>query len=416
MANAALTGAGHTAGMPLAEPRPVVLFTNSMVMGGMEEHVLQLGRALVGRGVRVGAICSLHDEIEPLRRGLAQAGVSVHALAESGGRPSGVARRVANLVRTLRAYRGGILHLHFTGFRGGDLVVLAAKLAGIETIVRSVHLPPVPPLGRLDRVLIGPRDALLQRVICVSEPTRQEHLQVLGRDPHKLVVVHNGIDLEKFSPRVSGAGVHAELGLDASTPLIGTVSRLGETRKGVHHFIDMVAEVAPAWPEARFLVVGDGALRGELEAQARRLGVAERVIFTGERKDIPRLLAAMRVFVIPSLYEACQYSLLEAMAMGNAVVATPAGVAPDVVFDRQTGLLVPLADSAAMAQAVLELRDQALVERLGLAAHQLMASHFSVDAMVDNIQRVYAEGAPSAPQGRLLRTTTSEAGMPRIST
>jgi glycosyltransferase involved in cell wall biosynthesis len=300
---------------------------------------------------------------------------------------------MADLVRTLSTYRGGVLHLHFTGFRGGDLVVLAANVAGIKTVVRSVHLPPVPPLGKLDRLLIKPRDALLTRVISVSEPTRQEHLKLLGRDPDKLTVVHNGIDLTRFSPSVSGGSVHAEFGLAPETPLIGTVSRLGEERKGVNYFVDMAAQVLHDWPAARFLVVGDGALRPNLERQAKNLGIEERMIFTGERKDIPRLLAAMRVFVIPSLYEACQYSLLEAMAMGKPVVATPAGVAPDVVFDHRTGLLVPLADSQAMAQAVLELRDDSLVDRLGAAAHELMATHFSVDAMVDNIQAVYDQSA-----------------------
>jgi glycosyltransferase involved in cell wall biosynthesis len=133
-------------------------------------------------------------------------------------------------------------------------------------------------------------------------------------------------------------------------------------------------------------------LRSDLERQAATLGIADRLIFTGERKDIPRLLAAMRVFVIPSLYEACQYSLLEAMAMRKAVVATPAGVAPVVVVDHQTGLLVPLADSASMARAVLEYRDDDLVASLGAAAHRLMASQFSVDAMVDNILAVYDHG------------------------
>jgi glycosyltransferase involved in cell wall biosynthesis len=382
--------------MSLAEPRPVVLFTNSMLMGGMEEHVLQLGRTLVQRGVRVGAICSLHEEIEPLRAALTAAGVTVHAVAESGRSIGGVARRTGDLVRTLSLYKGGVLHLHFTGFRGGDLVVGAARLAGIPTIVRSVHLPPVPPLGVLDRLLIRPRDALLTRVISVSEPTRQEHLKLLGRDPEKLTVVHNGIDLEKFSPRISGAGVHEEFGLSAETPIVGTVSRLGEVRKGVNYFVDMVAKVAPEWPSAKFVIVGDGSLRDDLERQAAALGIADRIIFTGERKDIPRLLAAMRVFVIPSLYEACQYSLLEAMAMGKAVVATPAGVAPVVVDDHHTGLLVPLADSPAMAKAVLEYRDTALVERLGAAAYRLMASQFSVDAMVDNIQRVYGTAGKGA--------------------
>jgi glycosyltransferase involved in cell wall biosynthesis len=209
-------------------------------------------------------------------------------------------------------------------------------------------------------------------------------------------VVHNGIDLNRFSPKVSAEGVHAEFGLSPETPIIGTVSRLGEERKGVNYFVDMVAKVAPEWPDARFLVVGDGRLRSDLERQAVELGVADRVIFTGERQDIPRLLAAMRVFVIPSLYEACQYSLLEAMAMGKPVVATPAGVAPDVVDDHRTGLLVPLADSAAIAAAVLEYRDDALVERLGAAAYRLMASHFSVDAMVDNIQSIYGAASRGA--------------------
>src|SRR5262249_19207856 len=162
-------------------------------------------------------------------------------------------------------------------------------------------------------------------------PTRQAHLDELGRDPRKCVVVHNGIDLQRFSPSIPAEGVRAELypGLDASTPLVGTVSRLGEERKGVNHFIDMAAQVARSHPAARFLVVGDGSLRGQLEQQAASLGIADRVVFTGERKDVARLLAAMDIFAIPSLYEACQYSLLEAMAMGKAVVATPAGVAPD---------------------------------------------------------------------------------------
>jgi glycosyltransferase involved in cell wall biosynthesis len=371
-----------------------VLFTNSMVMGGMEEHVLQLGRGLTARGIPVAVICSQHAEIAPLRDQLSAAGVTVHALAERGRPPLGVARRFLALVQALRRYPGCVLHMHFTGYRGGDLVVLAARLAGASTIVRSVHLPPVPPITTFDRAGITWRDRLLSRVICVSGPTRQAHLDELGRDPGKCVVVHNGIDLQRFSPSVSGDDVRAEFGLDPGTPLVGTVSRLGEERKGVNYYIDMAADVARSHPRARFLVVGDGGLRGQLEDQAARLGIADRVIFTGERKDVARLLAGMDVFVIPSLYEACQYSLLEAMAMGKPVVATPAGVAPDVVFDHETGLLVPLADGAALARAVSELlEDSALAASVGARARELMARSFSVEVMLDNIERVYGEAA-----------------------
>lgn len=365
-----------------------------MVMGGMEEHVLQLGRGLVERGVRTAVICSPYESIRPMREQLARDGVEVHALPDRGRGPLGALRRFQSLLQTLRQYPGCVLHMHFTGYRGGDLVVLAAKIAGASRVVRSVHLPPVPPITRLDRAGIGIRDSMLSRVICVSRPTRQAHLDDLGRDPDKCVVVHNGIDLQRFSPSVIGDDVRAELGLSADTPLVGTVSRLGEERKGVNFFVDMAAQVARTHPRVKFVVVGDGSLRGQLEQQADDLGINERMIFTGERKDVARLLAAMDVFVIPSLYEACQYSLLEAMAMGKPVVATPAGVAPDVVLDHQTGLLVPLADSAAMTHAVRELLDDpALAERLGERARELMASQFSVDVMVDNISRVYAEAA-----------------------
>jgi len=287
-----------------------------------------------------------------------------------------------------------VLHMHFTGYRGGDLVVMAARLAGASRIIRSVHLPPVPPVPRIDRVGITWRDRLLSRVICVSGPTRQAHLDELGRDPRKCVVVHNGIDLDRFSPSIAGDGVRAEFGLPESTPLVGTVSRLGEERKGVRYFVEAAAQIAAAHPDARYLIVGDGHLRPALEARAKSLGIAERIIFTGERKDVARLLAAMDIFVIPSLYEACQYSLLEAMAMGKPVVATPAGVAPDVVMDHETGLLVPLADSAAIARAVTELlEDRALAAHVGGRARELMAGDFSVGAMLDNIARVYAEAA-----------------------
>ncbi len=377
-----------------ATARPVVLFTNSMIMGGMEEHVLQLGRGFVERGVPVAVICSPYEEIRPLREHLAAWGVDVYPLPDRGRGPLGALRRFQALLQTLRRYKGCILHMHFTGYRGGDLVVLAARLAGASKIVRSVHLPPVPPISRIDKTSITWRDHLLSRVICVSGPTRQAHLDDLGRDPQKCVVVHNGIDLQRFSPSIAGDGVRAEFGLAEGTPLVGTVSRLGEKRKGVKYFVEASAAVAKAHPEARFLVVGDGHLRPQLEAQAVSLGIADRMIFTGERKDIARLLAAMDVFVIPSLYEACQYSLLEAMAMGKPVVATPAGVAPDVVLDHETGLLVPLADGAAIASAVNELLDDAdLAARLGERARDLMAQQFSVEAMLDNIARVYDEAA-----------------------
>jgi glycosyltransferase involved in cell wall biosynthesis len=370
---------------------PVVLFTNSMVMGGLEEHVLQLSIGLIARGFGVGVICSTYEGIRPLREALTKSGAVVHALPHRRSL-LGAIPRTRTFVDILRRYRGGVLHLHFTGYKGGDLATAAAPIAGIRAVVRSVHLPPVPPITGRDRFAIRLRDRQLARVICVSEQTRREHVTALGRDPRRCTVVHNGVDLRRFSPDIEPIDVRAEFGLDRDAPIVGTVSRLGEERKGMRYFIEAAAIVAARVPAARFLIVGDGDLRPALEHQAASLGIGAKVIFAGHRADVPALLAVMRVFASPTLYEACQYNLLEAMASGLPVVTTPAGVAPEAVEDGVSGSLVPLAEPAAMAERVLALlRDPDRAHELGTRARAVVASQFSVDAMVDSISGIYRE-------------------------
>ena len=375
-----------------AERPPVVLFTNSTIMGGMEEHVLQVGRGLVRRGLRVGVICASRPAIEPMRAALVADGAEVHAFTDPGRTPAVLAQRFSQLVQTFRHYPGHVLHVHSTGYRGADLVILAARLAGARGVLRTMHLPPVEPVPRSDRVLTPLRDRLLDRIICVAEQNRIDHIRLLGRDPHKCVVIHNGIDLNQFAAR-SDDGVLQELGIDASAAVVGTVSRLGEHRKGIKYFVDMAAGVAAEIPAARFVVVGEGELRPQLEAQARALGLADRVVFTGARQDVPRLLSAMRVFVNPSLWEAGPYTVLEAAAIGVPVVSTPVGFVPEVIqVDGREGRLVPLEDSVALTRAVVDLlRDGASAKRMAALARARVAEEFSVDRMVDRLAEVYRE-------------------------
>jgi glycosyltransferase involved in cell wall biosynthesis len=369
---------------------PVVLFTNSFIMGGMEEHLLLLGRALLRRAFPVAAICSPAEEIRPLRDGLAKAGVFVHALEHRDSGRLGILQRFCALVDTLRRYPGCVVHIHSTGFHNGDLLTLSARLAGVRAVVRTEHVPPQPPITASNKLRVRLRDHFVDRVICVSEQNRVEHIGRLGRDAAKFQVVLNGCDLARFSPKVDGTGVHVDFGLDPSAPLIGVVARLGEERKGIGFFLEMARAVATVRPDARFLIVGDGPLRPELEQRAQHLGLADSVIFAGERQDVPRLVAAMTVFVMPSLYEGCQYTLMEAMAMAKPIVSTPAGVAPDVIQDGVTGRMVPFADGEALALGVLDLLDDDdRATRMGTAAREVALDRFSVDGMVDNLVRVY---------------------------
>jgi glycosyltransferase involved in cell wall biosynthesis len=356
----------------------------------MEAHLMQLAGGLRQRGVDVAAICEPREDTRPLRDALRQAGAAVHELGGRQG-PGGAVQRVGALVDALRQHPGCVIHMHYGGYGGGELVQLAARISGAQAVVRTEHVPPVPPITRKGRLLVHLRDRFLARVICVSEQNRQEHLKALGRDERQVMVVHNGVDLQRFSPTTSGAGVAEEFGFAPGTPIVGTIARLVEHRKGLNYFLDMAAQVRRSAPLTRFLLVGEGHLHAELEAQAHELGLDDgTLVFTGARDDIPRLLAAMSVFVMPSLYEGCQYSLLEAMAMQRPIVSTPAGVAPVVIQDRQTGLMVPFANAAALAEGVLEmLRDPDLAARLAQAGRNVIVARFSLDAMVEELIAVY---------------------------
>jgi glycosyltransferase involved in cell wall biosynthesis len=372
----------------------IVLFTNSPYMGGMEEHILLLGRGLARRGYTVAAICPPRQTIHALRAGLAAVGVDVHCAPERGSAPADIMRRLRALVAILRRYPRCVLHLHLTGHAGGELVMLAGRLAGVGAVVRTEHLPPVPPIATRERLTVRLRDRWLARIICVSDQTRRHHLEQLGRDARKCTVVPNCVDLARFSPKVSAARVYREFGLDAVTPIVGTISRLGEHRKGISYFLEMAAAVAAAQPAARFLIVGDGPLRPALERQARALGLADRVLFTGWRTDVPELLAAMRIFVMPSLNEGGPYTVLEAMAMAKPVVATPVGLVPDVIDDGVSGVLVPVADSAALTRAVLSLlEDPDRARQMAERGRDVVAARFSLDAMITGVAEVYRQVA-----------------------
>jgi glycosyltransferase involved in cell wall biosynthesis len=265
-------------------------------------------------------------------------------------------------------------------------------MAGARAILRTEHAPPVRPVSQLDRIRVKTRDRLLARFICVSQQTCKEHLDYLGRDPGKAAVVYNGIDFQRFSPDISSAGVREEFTIPARAPIVGTVTRLSEERKGGAYFVEMAARIAQQQPDARFLLVGDGDLQPRFERQAHDLGVADKLILAGRRRDVPRLLAAMTVFVLPSLWEACQYSLLEAMAMARPVVSTPVGVAPEVVLDGLTGRLAPVADSEALSQAVLDLlSDEVKARAMGMRGRERIVPDFSVDAMLQNLVNIYSD-------------------------
>jgi glycosyltransferase involved in cell wall biosynthesis len=373
-------------------------------MGGIEVHITDLGRGLMRRGWDVALVCSTLAEIDPLRQAMVSLGAEVHAEPEATN-PLQMIHRAWRLFRVLRRYTGAVVHLHLQGESGGLLVLLAARAAMASAVIRTLHNPPVPPISRRHRMMVGVADGFVDKVICVSPETRRAHLAEFKLDPQKYVTISNGVDLNRFSPLVAMSDVRRELGIAPEHRLIGTIARLQEERKGISDFIEMAAVVAPRWPQARFLVVGDGPLRANLEAQAARLRLTDRILFTGYRDDVPMLLASMEIAVFPSSYEAAQYVMLEAMAMALPVVTTPAGLAKDIVETGINGLLIPLHDIAAMSRAVDQLlTDPKMARQIGAAAREMVVKDYSTEVMVDAVGHLYAQLTAGHPRYGILES------------
>ena len=181
--------------------------------------------------------------------------------------------------------------------------------------------------------------------------------------------------------------------MEPGSQIVGVVARL-EPEKGHPTLLEAWPLVLRAVPDAYLLIVGEGSRREALEAQARDLRIAHRVVFTGRRDDVPAVTAALDVAVLPSYREAQGLSILEAMALSRPVVASNVGGIPEMITDGVTGLLVPAHDAPALAEAITRLlRDHPYADTLARAGHDLVHDRFCIELMVTAVQTIYDEGA-----------------------
>jgi glycosyltransferase involved in cell wall biosynthesis len=224
--------------------------------------------------------------------------------------------------------------------------------------------------------------------IAVSQDTKRAY-ERQGYPP-RIEVVYNGVALG--GARLGNGRLRAQLGIPEGAPLIGEIGRLCDV-KGQRELIAALAQV----PDARAVLIGGdleqgGAFQTSLEHEAERLGVRDRVVFTGRREDAADLLAELDVLALPSWTEGLPLVVLEAMAQRRPVVATPVGGTPEVVVDGETGLLVPPRDPDALAAALRRLlADADLRRRMGEAGFDRVREHFSADAMTRRVLAIYDE-------------------------
>jgi glycosyltransferase involved in cell wall biosynthesis len=213
--------------------------------------------------------------------------------------------------------------------------------------------------------------------------------KAIGVRQNKIFVVYNGLDVEAVRCGLGSSEAKVKLGLNADAPTISIIARL-RPQKNHALFLEMAAEVVRRKPETKFLIVGDGELRSDLERQAKELSLDGKAIFLGNRTDIPVVLAATDVSMLTSHYEGMANAILESMAAGCVVVSTRYAGVEELISDGQNGVLVSLGDASGLANAAIRLlEDPELRERLARKGQQLVESEYSLQAMARNMAAVY---------------------------
>ena len=352
----------------------------TLLCGGTETQFMTLARSLDDRfDVRFACLRRWGPFVDEL----ADRGIPLEEYQVTTFRSSSAVRQQVRFARDVR--RQGIDIVHTYSFYGNVFAVPPGRVAA-PVVVASIR----------DRGLyLSKMQLRVQRYVCrladrvlVNADAVKQWLVKDGFPAARITVIPNGVDLSRFVTTGNPAELRRSLGVAEDAPLVGVVSRLHRL-KGIEDFLDAATIVAAKHPAARFLVIGQPspvdniAYLEELMARAQALGIGDRVIFTGLRSDVPTLLAAMNVSVMPSLNEALSNVLLESMAAGAPVVATDVGGTTEALRDGENGVLIPPSNAAGMASAIdALLSNPARARALGQAARQDIAAKFSLDRMV----------------------------------
>lgn len=369
----------------MADPIPIGFLVSTLVTGGAERQlqhlILHLDRA------RFAPRLFFLREPGPLGEELISGGLPYDAQLAPGKPPAPWAP--LSLARLLRAR--GIRLLYCLDHTNGVVVgTLAARLAGHIPVLVAVHTT-----GQWGKESI-PRPMRwvaggIHRFLSIAETQREYLVQQEGIDPRKIVVIRNGIPVLDPARLPSKEEARATLGIAPErAPVIGILAML-RPEKGHEHFLHAAAMVLREFPQALFLSMGDGIRRAELESLSRSLGLTEAVRFLGLRQDVARILPVLDLSVLASYprVETLPLSQMEAMALEIPVVATRVGVLHELVRDGVDGQLVPPADPAALARAMIEYSsDETKRRAAGKAARQRILECFSIERVVAETQAV----------------------------
>ena len=383
-------------------PLKILRIITRLNIGGPAQHVVYLTQGLKEGNFQSKLVFGVVDQNEGdmsyLARGNGIAFTEIDPLKNEAGL-LGNLRAFLQLYRLIRREKPNLVHLHLlkARFLGG----LAAKVAGVPFVLETFHgdlFGGYYGFLKTQAILLAERILgywVMDKVLAVSEGVKESLLRSRIASAAKVEVIPLGLDLEKFmhQPQLTGK-LRQEMKFQGNDQLVGVVGRMVPIKRHCD-FLQAACEVLRVHPNVRFILVGDGLLRRDLEIECRQLGIHDAVTFLGWRSDLDRIYADLDVVVLCSLNEGTPVSLIEAMSAGKAVVATKVGGVPDVVEDGITGLLVPPKEPKALADAILRLlKDDDLRRSFGKNAGAAVYPKYDVSRLIQDMKNLYFNLCP----------------------
>jgi len=371
--------------------KKIVLFIISSLtgVGGAERHLFDVVRKLRTSNKYEPVVCCLQTYRSPFITEMEEMGIQVQKICVNRNfRVYGMValRGLRPLISFMKERKVYIVqNFHFAADIYGTI---AAKLAGVPVVISSRR-----DMGYWfsKRHLMAYRfiDRFFDKIITVSNTLQrtiqnQEHVSA-----SRIVTVYNGVDLERFSRIYDPNSIKRSLGIPPSCSVVGVVGNL-RSIKGHKYLLEAMSRILDKIPDARLLIVGKEVKETNLKELAEELKISSNVTFTGYRTDIPELISVMDIAVLPSLSEGFSNALLEYMTMSKPIVATNVGGNAEAVVDLHTGLIVPPADSEALADGIMTLlHNRKMAEDMGHAGRKRLEEMFSLDRMVQKMEDLY---------------------------
>lgn len=370
----------------------IVYLIDGLSMGGAERLMVPILKHL-SRDYFEPYVCAMQSkEGNPIAEEIRGLGIPVECLNIKRLRDPGALPR---LMKYLTDIHADLVHTQLEA--ANILGNISAKLLRLPSVC-TIHVMPALDVKtktklhqRLEWFILR---RFCDRVMSVSEEARQYHIKISGTSAGQVTTIYNGIDLSTFvnmDYAHERNAVRAELRIPRDANVLVTVAVL-RPPKGIQFMIRALPAILPSCPNTYYLIVGGGSHHSALLEETRKAGVKERVIFAGMRKDVPRLLAASDVFVLPTLTEALPTVLAEAMAAKLPIVASRVGGIPEMIANGQNGILLPPEDVDRLAKACIHLLENP-EKRLDMGAEGWKTVHrkFSIERQVEQLKELYLD-------------------------